>query len=485
MKSKNLLKWALVGALLAFTPIAMAITTSEIYMLNNQMGPVAKKVALGTLINTATDGSTLARGFVLRGSAAGVSEAHDANDSGKILVGDGTDVASVAVSGDVTLSSAGAVAIGASKVTSTMILDDTIVAADLAANSCTTSEILDATIVNGDLSASAGVDFSKLAGLTRGYILRGNSSGVVEAYDSNDSAKILMGDGTDLTSVAITGDVTSTNAGVFAIGASKVLTGMIADATITTADIAASAVTTAEIALDTIGAVDIAANAIGTSEILDATIATVDISATAAIELTKLAALARGSIISGQTAGNVMTALDAKTSGNILVGDGTDLASVAVSGDATLSAAGAVTVAAGAITEAKLGVPTADNGLFPSRTAKVVYDFAVQGGAVSTIALGATIPDKAVVSQCFYRVLTALASAGGTGTFAVQIEAANDVVTAVDADTVSGVVQAIPDYATKTDWVLTTAARTISIVIGTEALTQGKFVLFCDYYVGE
>ena len=485
MKPKNLLKWTLAGAILAFAPIALAITTSEVYMLNNQMGPVAKKVALGTLLNAATDGSTLTRGFVLRGSAAGASEAYDANNDGYILVGDGTDIASKAVSGDITLSNAGVVAIGASKVTSAMLLDGTIVAADLAADSCTTDKILDATIVNGDLSASAGVDFSKLAGLTRGYILRGNSSGVVAAYDSNDSAKILMGDGTDLTSVTISGDVTSTNAGVFAIGSSKVTSDMIVNETIVSADIFDGTVVTADIGTDTILAGNIAASAVGTSEILDATIATVDISATAAIELTKMAALARGSIISGQTAGNVMTALDAKTSGQILVGDGTDLASVAVSGDATLSAAGAVTVAAGAITEAKLAVPTGDNGLFPSRTAKVVYDFAVQGGAVSTIALGATIPDKAIVSQCFYRVITAMASAGGAGTFAVQIEAANDVVTAVDADTVSGVVQGIPDYATKTEWVLTTAARAISIVIGTEDLTQGKFVLFCDYYVGE
>lgn len=52
--------------------------------------------------------------------------------------------------------------------------------------------------------------------------------------------------------------------------------------------------------------------------------------------------LATGSILVG-TAG-VAAALDAKTSGQILVGSGTTVASVAVSGDATLSAAGVVTV---------------------------------------------------------------------------------------------------------------------------------------------
>ncbi len=56
--------------------------------------------------------------------------------------------------------------------------------------------------------------------------------------------------------------------------------------------------------------------------------------------------LTRGSVLVGQTANNLPKALDAKTSGRILVGDGTDLVSVAVSGDATLSAAGALTIAA-------------------------------------------------------------------------------------------------------------------------------------------
>jgi len=54
-------------------------------------------------------------------------------------------------------------------------------------------------------------------------------------------------------------------------------------------------------------------------------------------------ALARGSVVVGNASG-VGSALNAKTSGKILVGDGTDLASVAVSGDASLSSAGAVTV---------------------------------------------------------------------------------------------------------------------------------------------
>jgi hypothetical protein len=54
--------------------------------------------------------------------------------------------------------------------------------------------------------------------------------------------------------------------------------------------------------------------------------------------------LAEGSILQGNASG-VGAALAAGTSGRILVGDGSDLASVAVSGDATLAAGGALTIA--------------------------------------------------------------------------------------------------------------------------------------------
>lgn len=62
---------------------------------------------------------------------------------------------------------------------------------------------------------------------------------------------------------------------------------------------------------------------------------------------------AAGSILVSDGA-NSLTALDAKTSGRILVGNGTTLVSVAMSGDATLAASGALTIAAGAVDEAML-----------------------------------------------------------------------------------------------------------------------------------
>jgi len=67
----------------------------------------------------------------------------------------------------------------------------------------------------------------------------------------------------------------------------------------------------------------------------------------------KLADMTRGTIKVGGAA-NAPTDLDSKTSGQILVGDGTDVASVAVSGDATLASSGALTIAASAATPAKV-----------------------------------------------------------------------------------------------------------------------------------
>jgi len=72
-----------------------------------------------------------------------------------------------------------------------------------------------------------------------------------------------------------------------------------------------------------------------------------------AITNAKLANITRGSIKVGG-ASDAPTDLDAKTSGQILVGDGTDVVSVAVSGDATLSSAGALTIANSAVTTAKI-----------------------------------------------------------------------------------------------------------------------------------
>ena len=104
-----------------------------------------------------------------------------------------------------------------------------------------------------------------------------------------------------------------------------------------TTQLAADAVTGAKVADDAIDSEHIADGAIDTAHIADDQVTNA-----------KLANITRGSIKVGGTS-DAPTDLNAKTSGYILVGDGTDVNSVAVSGDVTLSSAGAVTIASGAV----------------------------------------------------------------------------------------------------------------------------------------
>jgi len=80
------------------------------------------------------------------------------------------------------------------------------------------------------------------------------------------------------------------------------------------------------------------------------------------IDNDKLANMTRGTIKVGGGS-NAPTDLDAKTSGQILVGDGTDIASVAVSGDISLASNGAVTIAANAVEGSMLNSNVAGTGL--------------------------------------------------------------------------------------------------------------------------
>ena len=82
------------------------------------------------------------------------------------MVGDGTDVNSVAVSGDVTLANDGTISIENDAVTT-----------------------------------------AKLANITQGSILVGGASDAPTVYDAKGAGKILVGDGTDVNSVAVSGDV--------------------------------------------------------------------------------------------------------------------------------------------------------------------------------------------------------------------------------------------------------------------------------------
>lgn len=125
-------------------------------------------------------------------------------------------------------------------------------------------------------------------------------------------------------------------------------------------------------------------------------------------------------------------------------------------------------------------------GGFPRGTIKMArgrWDFSQDGGGVGTIVTTAEkIPAGAYVLGGFIEVDTAVTS-GGAGTLAIQVEAANDIVNAAAVSgapwSTTGRKSVIPVFTGATT-VLTTAARDISAVIATAALTAGvvDIVLF-------
>lgn len=205
-----------------------------------------------------------------------------------------------------------------------------------------------------------------------------------------------------------------------------------------------------------------------------------------AVTLAKTADLAQGSIYTGQ-AGNRPAALNAKTSGQILVGNGTDLVSVAVSGDATLEANGALTIAAGAVEESMISSYAVD-GLHTKRIARATYDFDANGGEVGDIGLGVSLPDNAIITRSWYTVLSSLTSANSTATVALSIPTDDAVEIAAatalsDDNYAAGHHDGIQTGTAANFSEQTTAAGELTLTIGVQKLTAGKLILFCEYVV--
>ncbi len=172
-------------------------------------------------------------------------------------------------------------------------------------------------ITNTEVDAAAAIDFSKLATLTSANILVGSAGNVAA-------------------SVAMSGDIGISNAGVTAIQSGVIVNADInASAAIDFSKLAA--LTSANILVGSAGNVatavamsgDIGITNAGVTAIQSGVIVNADVNASAAIDFSKLATLTSGNILVG-SAGNVAT-------------------SVAMSGEATIIASGAVTLANSAV----------------------------------------------------------------------------------------------------------------------------------------
>ena len=92
-----------------------------------------------------------------------------------------------------------------------------------------TVDQLDDDAVETDKVKNKAITLGKMADIARGSIIVGGASDAPTLLDGKTAAQILVGDGTDVKSVAVTGDIDLTAAGVSSIGASKVLAAMIKD----------------------------------------------------------------------------------------------------------------------------------------------------------------------------------------------------------------------------------------------------------------
>lgn len=193
----------------------------------------------------------LARGSLIIGGLSNRPTAVDAKTSGRILVGDGTDLNSVAVSNHATLSSSGALTL-----------------------------------------ANDVVDNNILANMTRGTIKVGGTSNAPTDLDAKTNGYMLIGDGTDIKSVAISGVISINASGVTSY-------------------------------------------------------------ATDSVNNNILANMNEGTVKVGG-ASNAPTDLDNSTLGALIIGNGTGVTSQVISGDATLSALGVLTIEDDAITTPKV-----------------------------------------------------------------------------------------------------------------------------------
>ena len=137
--------------------------------------------------------------------------------SGYVLVADGTDFKSVAVSGDVTISTAGAVTIGAGTVETAMLEADAIDGTRLADDAVDSEHYTD-----GSIDTAHIADLNITTGKIANDAITGAKIALFDdAYEAT-TTHILVADGTDFDNVAMTGDITISNTGVTSI-ASEVI----------------------------------------------------------------------------------------------------------------------------------------------------------------------------------------------------------------------------------------------------------------------
>ena len=206
------------------------------------------------------------------------------------------------------------------------ITDGSVDLAHLSANSVDSSKIVDGSIVNADINSSAAIAHSKLANVTSGQILVGNGSNVP-------------------TAVAVSGDVTLSNAGAVTIATGAVEHAMLAGDAVDGDNIADDSVNSEHYVDGSIDHAHLSNDCIDGDNIQDDAVAAEHVASNAIVN----DSVAAGAAIAHSKLANI-------TDGQILVGNGSNVPSaVAVSGDVTIANTGAVTIANDAVEIGMIG----------------------------------------------------------------------------------------------------------------------------------
>lgn len=138
--------------------------------------------------------------------------------------------------------------------------------------------------------------------------------------------------------------------------------------------------------------------------------------------------------------------------------------------------------------DAALNALAASNAGGRAATVAALYDFSVNGGATSTISLGVTIPDNAIVLEVVSDVLVAPTSSGSNGTIRLNVPTDGNLNLALTADGAASTTVPVyhdPNTGSSVLPKKTTAARALSVTIATSALTAGKIRYLVRYVVGD
>ena len=155
------------------------------------------------------------------------------------------------------------------------------------------------------------------------------------------------------------------------------------------------------------------------------------------------------------------------------------------------AAAGTLVTATAAEINAKVAAAgLAADGLGVLGVARFTFNPTATAGerTVGAHGTGVTLPQYAVVIGGFFEVNTVCTSAAGTGTIAIMVQGANDIQTATAVSgapySTTGLKAITPKSNTpESTGIKLTAAREITVTVGTQDLTAGKLTGFIHYVV--